>query len=89
MKIFTVFLVGLFVIFGLAGQSSAETQITSTGTNYGSSTLKISPVDEGIWVATAQQMGIRVVHCPGPSIELAGADLPRKILTVSQADNGK
>jgi hypothetical protein len=60
MKVFTVFLTSLFVIFGLAGQPSAETQITSTGTNYGSSTMKISPIDNGIWVGTAEQMGIRV-----------------------------
>lgn len=50
----------LVLVLALGGQASAQAQIISTGTNYGASTMKMSPIDQDHWVATVEQMGIRV-----------------------------
>jgi hypothetical protein len=42
------------------GQAFAQTQMTSTGTNYGSTTWKVMPVDQDHMVFIGEQVGVRV-----------------------------
>jgi hypothetical protein len=53
-----VFCLALFV--GLGGQAFAQTQMTSTGTNYGSSEMKTMPIDQQHVVLIGEQVGVRV-----------------------------
>ncbi|HVO39079.1 MAG TPA: hypothetical protein VMV03_08630 [Spirochaetia bacterium] len=50
----------LVFVLALGGQAAGQTQMTTTGTNYGASTMKIYPIDQERWLATVEQMGIRV-----------------------------
>ena len=60
MKYFAGSLVCLVLIFALGGQLSAQTQMTSVGTNYGTNTTKVSPLDQDHWVATQEITGMRL-----------------------------
>ncbi len=50
----------LVLPFLVCTQVAAQTQMTSKGTNYGSSTTTLSPIDQERWVATSDQMGVRI-----------------------------
>ena len=65
----------LFLIFALGGQVSAQTQMTTTGINYGSSTMKISSIDKDTWVGTVEQMGIRVDDTSKGPFHLISTDI--------------
>lgn len=60
MKYFAGSLVCLVLIFTMGGQVSAQTQVTSVGTNYGSNVTRVSPLDQDHWVATQEITGIRL-----------------------------
>ena len=47
------------VILALGGAASAQTQTTTSGTNYASLIMHVSPIDKDHWVATGDQQGIR------------------------------
>ncbi len=49
---------GLVLAFG--GQAAAQVQVTTNGTNYAALTTHVFPIDKDHWVATGDQMGIRV-----------------------------
>ena len=53
-----VLCLALFV--GLGGQAFAQTQMTSTGVNYGSSDMKVMPIDQEHLVLMGEQLGVRV-----------------------------
>jgi len=59
MRAISVCGVCLVLLLALSGHALAQ-QITSTGTNYASSTMKVSPIDQEHWVAAVDQMGIRL-----------------------------
>ncbi len=50
----------LVLVVALGGQAFAQTQMTSTGTNYGSTTWKVMPVDQDHLVFIGEQVGVRV-----------------------------
>ncbi|HUI72656.1 MAG TPA: hypothetical protein VL354_19195 [Spirochaetia bacterium] len=60
MKGISIGIVCIALIFALGGQVSAQGQITTTGTNYGASTMTFSPMDQDHWVAEVEQLGVRV-----------------------------
>jgi hypothetical protein len=49
----------LILILAMVGYASAQ-KLSSTGTNYGSGTMKVAPIDKDLWVASLEQLGIRV-----------------------------
>jgi len=50
----------LAMVLALGGQVSAQSQVITTGTNYGASTMTVSPIDQEHWVATVEQLGVRI-----------------------------
>jgi len=60
MKWISIVAMCLVLAFGTEGQAFAQAQITTTGTNYGASTMVFSPMDPDHWVAEVEQLGIRV-----------------------------
>ena len=60
MKYLGVLLVGLVLTLGLGGQVFAQTQMTDSGTNYGSAMPKAMPIDQDHIVIIWEQMGVRV-----------------------------
>jgi hypothetical protein len=60
MKWLFVSALGLMMVFALGGQVSAQVQITTSGINYASLTMHVSPIDQEHWVATGDQLGIRI-----------------------------
>jgi len=57
-RITAVFSVILAAAFG--GQVFAQAQMTDSGTNYGSATPRVMPIDKDHLVLTWEQMGVRV-----------------------------
>ena len=60
MKYLAGLFVCLFLIFAVGGQVSAQAQMTSVGTNYGTNTTKVFPLDQDHWVGTQEITGIRL-----------------------------
>ena len=60
MKWLYVSALGLMLVLALGGQVSAQTQVTSTGVNYGSITWKFMPIDKDHLVGIGEQPGVRV-----------------------------
>jgi len=60
MKWLCVLAASLTLALAFGGQAFAQIQMTSTGTNYGSDASTFSPIDQEHWVATTDQMGVRV-----------------------------
>lgn len=50
----------LVLVVALGGQAFGQTQVTSTGTNYGSTTWKVMPIDQDHMVFIGEQVGVRV-----------------------------
>jgi hypothetical protein len=48
------------LLFALAGRATADDQVVSTGTNYGSGMMKVSPIGKDVWVSMLDQLGMRV-----------------------------
>ena len=53
------FATAVFLVLALCvgGQAFAQTQITSVGTNYGSTVTKVFPIDKEHWVGTQEIRG--------------------------------
>jgi hypothetical protein len=60
MKYSFVLVLGLVLTLSLGGQVFAQTQMTDSGTNYGSATPKAMPIDKDHLVMIWEQMGVRV-----------------------------
>jgi len=50
----------LLLALSLGGQVIAQDKITSTGTNYGSSEMKVMPIDQDHLILIGEQVGVRV-----------------------------
>jgi len=60
MKYSLVLVLSLVLALSLGGHVFAQTQMTFTGTNYASSTLKAMPIDQDHIVLIGEQMGVEV-----------------------------
>jgi hypothetical protein len=65
----------IVLALAIAGQAPAQRQTTSTGTNYGSGAMKVAPIDKDSWVATLDQLGVRVDERGKGPFHLLSTDL--------------
>jgi hypothetical protein len=84
MKMRTVLVILVVAALSAAAPAFAQTQMTSTGINYGASTSQVFPIDQEHMIITLTQMGVRADDTGKGPLHHLSTDI-RMIMYIDQA----